>query len=80
MTDIKFALPEELLRRMKKFPDIDWNKITYIAIEDYIEKLEKLEHEKELAELTNLSEDSLKEFLEDEPDLYTDNDLRLKYQ
>ncbi|MHA1932722.1 MAG: hypothetical protein ACW96X_09300 [Promethearchaeota archaeon] len=36
--------------------------------------------EKELSELTKLSEELLNKFLENEADLYTDNDLRLKYQ
>ena len=80
MTDIKFTLSEDILKRMRKFPEIDWNKIAYTAIEDYIRKLEHLENEKELSELTKLSEEPLSKFLENEADLYTDNDLRLKYQ
>ena len=79
MTEIKVSLPEELANKMKKHPEINWDAIASIVFEKYIENLEIAENEKEIDELTKLSECSLKEFLEKEPDLYSDNDLKLKY-
>jgi len=40
MTEIKLSLPEELLKKMDKYPEIKWNSIAQSAIEKYIEKLE----------------------------------------
>jgi hypothetical protein len=79
MTEIKFSLPEELAKKMKKHPEINWDAIARIVFEKCIENLEIAENEKEIEELTKLSEHSLKEFLEKEPDLYSNNDLKLKY-
>ena len=48
---------------------------------EHIEKLlnELLEAEESYA-LMRLSEESLKEFLEDEPDLYSEKDLKVRYR
>ncbi len=48
---------------------------------EHIEKLlnELLEAEESYA-LMRLSEESLKEFLEDEPDLYSEEDLKVRYR
>ncbi|TFG02987.1 MAG: hypothetical protein EU540_00570 [Promethearchaeota archaeon] len=40
MTDIKFAISEELRERMKKYPEIIWEKVAKSAIEKFLEKLE----------------------------------------
>lgn len=40
MTDIKFSIPDDLLKKMKKYPEIDWNSIALSAVENYIENLE----------------------------------------
>ena len=40
MNDIKFALSEELLERMKKYPEINWKKVAKSAVEKYLEKRE----------------------------------------
>ena len=40
MTDIKFTISEEILKRMKKYPEIIWEKIAKSAVEKYLEKLE----------------------------------------
>jgi len=40
MTDIKFSISKELLERMKKFPEIDWEKVAHSAVENYHDKLE----------------------------------------
>ncbi len=42
-------------------------------------KLDLLLEEREILGLMKLSEASLKEFLEDEPDLYTDEDIKVRY-
>ena len=43
------------------------------------QKLDLLLGERETAALMKLSEESLKGFLEGEPDLYTDEDLKVRY-
>jgi len=40
MTDMKFSLPDDLSRRMKKYPEINWDTIALAAVENYVEKLE----------------------------------------
>ena len=40
MTEIKLKIPESLLERMKKYPEIKWDKIAQSALERYIEKIE----------------------------------------
>jgi len=40
MTDIKFTISESLLKRMKKYPEINWEKVAQSAVEKYLEKLE----------------------------------------
>jgi len=42
-------------------------------------KLDLLLEERETSGLMKLSEISLKEFLEGEPDLYTDEDIKVRY-
>lgn len=77
---MKFSLlPKELEKRLKKYPEIKWDIIVCATLEKYVEKLEATENEKEIEELTKLSEYSLKEFLESEPDLYTEKDLKQRY-
>lgn len=43
------------------------------------EKLDSLLEERETQAAMKLTEKSLKEFLETEPDLYTEKDLKVKY-
>jgi hypothetical protein len=40
MTDITFSVPKELLERMKKYPEIQWDKVAKTAVTQYLEKLE----------------------------------------
>ena len=40
MTDIKFTISDEILERMKKYPEINWEKVAKNAVEKYLEKLE----------------------------------------
>ncbi|MBA7685228.1 hypothetical protein ES703_93646 [subsurface metagenome] len=40
MTDLTFSVPEDLLKRMEKYPEIKWDTIALAAVEKYIEKLE----------------------------------------
>ncbi len=76
MTDFSFSVSEELLKRMKKYPEIKWETIVRTAVKNYLEKLENADNNKEIESMIKLSELSLKDFLENEPDLYSDNDLK----
>ena len=40
MTDIKFSVPDDLLKKMEKYPEIEWSSIVLSAVEKYIENLE----------------------------------------
>ncbi len=40
MTDFRFSIPKGLLEKMKKYPEINWEKVAQGAIEQYLEKLE----------------------------------------
>jgi hypothetical protein len=40
MPEIKFSISEELLERMKKFPEINLKKVAHSAVEKYLDKLE----------------------------------------
>jgi len=59
MTDIKFSLSEDTKNRMKKYPEISWEKVAHDAILNYLEKLEVAD---KLASKSNFS-------LEDADDL-----------
>ncbi|MBA7682057.1 hypothetical protein ES703_90403 [subsurface metagenome] len=76
MTDFSFSVSEELLKRMKKYPEIKWETIVRTAVKNYLEKLENADNNKEIESMIKLSELSLKKFLENEPDLYSDDDLK----
>ena len=52
MADIKFSISEELLERMKKFPEINWERVAHSAVEKYLEKLEVAD---KLASKSNLT-------------------------
>jgi len=79
MTKRSFSIPEELYEKMKKYPHVNWDSITHFALKNYIKMLESEESNQEITALIKISELSLKEFLENEPDLYTDEDLKLRY-
>ncbi len=76
MTDISFSVYEELLKRMEKYPEIKWETIARTAVKNYLEKLENADNNKEIESMIKLFELSLKNFLENEPDLYSDDDLK----
>ncbi|MHA1491366.1 MAG: hypothetical protein ACTSRI_17150 [Promethearchaeota archaeon] len=40
MTEMKFKIPETLLEKMKKHPEIKWDTIAQSVLERYIEKIE----------------------------------------
>ena len=40
MTDIKFTISKDLIERMKKYPEIDWERVAKSSVEKYLEKLE----------------------------------------
>ena len=76
MTDFSSSVSEELLKRMKKYPEIKWETIVRTAVKNYLEKLENADNNKEIESMIKLSELSLKNLLENEPDLYSDDDLK----
>jgi hypothetical protein len=80
MTELKISLPEELAKKIEEHPEINWTFIASNAIKEYAKKLELHEEPIMTEELHKLSEYSLKNFLEQEPDLYTDKDLRKRYK
>jgi len=43
-------------------------------------KLDELVHEREISSMMKLSEKSLSEFFEDEPDIYRLKDLKVRYK
>ncbi|MFW6194528.1 MAG: hypothetical protein ACOC5L_03305 [Halobacteriota archaeon] len=49
------------------------------ALNEVSRKLDELVHEKELDSIMKLSEKSLNEFLEEEPDIYRLEDLKVRY-
>lgn len=49
------------------------------ALNEVSRKLDELVHEKELDSIMKLSGKSLNEFLEDEPDIYRLEDLKVRY-
>ena len=55
-----------------------------MRIEEKLEHIEKLLNEllerEESYVIMKLSEESLKDFLEDEPDLYSEEDLKVRYR
>ena len=36
MTDFSFSVSEQLLKRMKKYPEIKWDTIAQAAVENYL--------------------------------------------
>jgi hypothetical protein len=74
---LKIKIPEELNKKIKKHPEIDWDSIASKAFRTYLEYLhdEPIQNDK----LEKLAEFSLKEFLENEPEIYTDQDLIKRY-
>ncbi len=80
MTELKISLPEDLAKKIEEHPEINWATIASTAIKKYLNELELNEGPISIEELHELSEYSLKEFLENEPELYTDQDLIKRYQ
>ncbi len=76
MTEFKISISDDLVKKMDEYPEINWASIASIAIENYLKNFEEPITSKELEAL---SEYSLKEFLEKEPDIYTDQDLIKRY-
>lgn len=79
MTELKISISEKLANEMKKHPEIKWDNIARSAFENYIQILENEKRKEDIKEIMKISEYSLKDFLENEPDLYTDNDLKKRY-
>ena len=80
MTELKISIPDDLVKKMEKHPEIDWTSIASNAIETYLNNLNLNERSITDEELIKLSEYSLKDFLENEPELYTDQDLVKQYK
>ena len=58
---------------------VNRKRINIKVVENYIKNLEIDKNKEEVNEFMKLSEYSLKDFLENEPDLYTDEDLKKRY-
>ena len=80
MTELKINIPDDLEKKMKEHPEINWTSIASKAIENYLKNLDLHEEPITNKELEELAEHSLEEFLESEPDIYTDQDLVKRYQ
>jgi hypothetical protein len=80
MTELKISISNDLVKKMENHPEINWNSVASNAIKNYLMKLELNEGPITDEELVKLSEQSLKEFLENEPEIYTDQDLVKRYK
>jgi hypothetical protein len=80
MTELKISISKKLAKEIKKHPEIKWDNVASAAFEKLIQNLEDRKRKEEVKEMMKISEYSLKEFLESEPDLYTDNDLKKRYR
>lgn len=80
MTELKINISNDLVKKMEEHPEINWASIAKGAIENYLKNIESNEEPITSKELEELSEHSLKEFLEKEPDIYTDQDLIERYK
>ncbi len=40
MTDIKVSVPDEIFKRMKKYPKIDWSSVALFTVENYLKNLQ----------------------------------------
>lgn len=80
MTEFSIHISEELESKMRDYPEVDWEPIINRAIKNYLEYLDSQEEPISTKELEKLSENSLKKFLEDEPEIYTDQDLIKRYK
>ena len=79
MAELKIKISDDLEKKMKEHPDINWESIASNAIDIYLKSLNLKEEPITTRELEELSEHSLQEFLENEPDIYTDQDLIKRY-
>ena len=80
MTELKINISNDLVKKMEEHPEINWASIAKSAIENYLKNIESNEESITSKELEELSEHSLKEFLEKEPDIYTDQDIIERYK
>lgn len=58
MVNMTLSLPDDLHRRMRKYPEIKWSALARQAILGYLEKLEIMD---ELLKDSKLTEDDVKE-------------------
>ena len=79
MTELRISIPDDLVKKMKEHPEINWAFIASSAIETYLKNLDLHEEPIISKELEELSEYSLMKFLEKEPDIYADQDLIKRY-
>ena len=80
MTELKINISNDLVKKMEEHLEINWASIAKGAIENYLKNIESNEESITSKELEDLSDHSLKEFLEKEPDIYTDQDLIERYK
>ena len=80
MTELKIDISDDLKEKMKEHPEINWASIASNAIESCLRSLDLNDELITSKELEDLSEYSLKELLENELDIYTDQDLIKRYK
>jgi len=80
MTELKISISDDLAKKMENHPEINLDSVASNAIKNYLMKLELNEGPITDEELVKFSEQSLKEFLENEPEIYTDQDLVKRYK
>lgn len=80
MTELKISISDDLAKKIEEHPEINWASIIGTAIENYLNQLKLHDGPITSEELHKLSEYTLNEFLEKEPDLYNDRDLVKRYK
>ncbi|MHA1150677.1 MAG: hypothetical protein ACTSR8_20850 [Promethearchaeota archaeon] len=79
MTELKINISDDLEKKIKEHPEINWTSIVSEAIENYLKSIDLHEEPITIKELEVLAEHSLKEFLENELEIYSDKDLIKRY-
>ncbi len=79
MTELKVPISDDLVKKMEKHPEINWASIASNAIENYLRNVELSGESITNKELEAHSEHSLRDVLEKEPDIYSEQDLIKRY-
>lgn len=79
MTELKISISDDLDKKMREHPEINWATIISTTIENYLKNMDLNKEVISNKELDELSEYSLNKFLANEPDIYSDQDLIKRY-